>query len=81
MPGDGTLIKAGWVEKDPQPVGTKDDACCRALAVLVSFSPPHKAASSSAPEGNVGVSLAISIWAPVSAVAVLLFVTNTFSKK
>src|SRR5579871_6428225 len=66
LPGDGTLIKAGWVTNEPQPVGTKLEICWRGLMVLVSLSAVHNAASSRA---------------PVGAVAVLLLTANTFSKK
>jgi hypothetical protein len=75
------LTKAGCVVNELTPVGRKLDICWRGLQVFVSLSAVHKPMSRSAPDGRVGVSLAISICAPVSAVAVLLLTTKTFSKK
>lgn len=76
LPELGTLTKAGCVVKAPTP---EEGAVCRLATVPVSFSPVVRAKSKRAPEGGAGVSFATSIWAPVSAVAVLLLTTKTFS--
>ena len=76
LPGLGTLKRAGCVVKAPTP---KEGAVWRLATVPVSFSAAVSATSKSAPEGYADVSLVHSICAPVSAVAVLLFATKTFS--
>ena len=76
LPEPGTATKAGWVENEPIP---EEGAVCLLTMVPVSFKLVVSAKSSNAPDGTLGVSLATSIWAPVSAVPVLLLTAKTFS--
>ena len=76
MPGLEMATKAGWVENVPTP---EEGAVCLLATVPVSFKAVVNAKSSNAPDGTLGVSLATSICAPVSAVEVLLLTTKIFS--
>ena len=64
------------MENAPTP---EEGAVCLLATVPVSFKAVVSAKSSKAPDGMLGVSLATSICAPVSAVPVLLLMAKTFS--